>query len=196
MTEVNGVALGTVLAGIVFAYGGLTGKSPSAAFLSIVRGSNPGTLPNTQQIADPTVGLSKGPTPGTATSGEGSSGAPVGSSGAHNQAIAHLMMGSYGWNDATNRNALDQLWTKESGWNNTADTRQTGAGGDHPGSSEFAYGIAQARPATKYPKAGQPPDLGGNADPTVQIRWGLDYIRGRYGSPAAAWQHEIANNWY
>lgn len=189
MSEVNGLALGTVLAGIVFTYGGFTGKSPSAAFLSIVRGTSPATVPNSSP-------LTTGPTPGTATSGEGPAGAPVGSTAAHNQAIAHLLLPSYGWGDAANRNALDELWTKESGWNNTADTRQTGAGGDHPGSSEFAYGIAQARPASKYPKKGQPPDMGGQADPETQIRWGLDYIRGRYGSPVAAWAHETANNWY
>jgi hypothetical protein len=60
----------------------------------------------------------------------------------------------------------------------------------------FAYGIAQARPATKYPLLGQPSDLGGESDPTSQIQWGLDYIANRYGSPSAAWAHEIANNWY
>jgi hypothetical protein len=30
----------------------------------------------------------------------------------------------------------------------------------------------------------------------AQIRWGLSYISGRYGSPANAWGHEIAYNWY
>jgi hypothetical protein len=30
----------------------------------------------------------------------------------------------------------------------------------------------------------------------TQIRWGLGYIKGRYGSPLAAWAHEVANNWY
>jgi SLT domain-containing protein len=30
----------------------------------------------------------------------------------------------------------------------------------------------------------------------AQIDWGLGYIKGRYGSPAGAWAHEVANNWY
>jgi hypothetical protein len=30
----------------------------------------------------------------------------------------------------------------------------------------------------------------------TQIRWGLAYIKGRYGSPSKAWAHEQANGWY
>ena len=30
----------------------------------------------------------------------------------------------------------------------------------------------------------------------TQIRWGLRYIRGRYGSPHRAWNHELAYGWY
>jgi hypothetical protein len=30
----------------------------------------------------------------------------------------------------------------------------------------------------------------------TQIRWGLRYIKGRYGSPHAAWEHELAAGWY
>jgi hypothetical protein len=189
MGQVSGLALGSIAAGVVFAYGGLKGKSPSQALLSVIRGNSPTSLPQTSP-------LTTGPTPGTATSGEGPTGAPVGSTAAHNQQIAFLMLPSYGWSDPANKNALIELWTKESGWNNTADTRQTHAGGDGPGSPVFAYGIAQARPATKYSLAGQPPDLGGRADPTAQIQWGLEYIKGRYGSPVNAWAHETANNWY
>jgi hypothetical protein len=34
----------------------------------------------------------------------------------------------------------------------------------------------------------------GNA--AAQIRWGLDYIRRRYGSPGRAWAHELSAGWY
>jgi resuscitation-promoting factor RpfB len=91
---------------------------------------------------------------------------------------------------------LDWLWTRESGWSQVADTRLTGAGGDHPGSPVFAYGVAQARPATKYPLAGRPPDLGGSSDPATQISWGLAYIAAAYGTPCAAWAHEESAGWY
>ncbi|RSS56375.1 lytic transglycosylase domain-containing protein, partial [Streptomyces sp. WAC06614] len=29
-----------------------------------------------------------------------------------------------------------------------------------------------------------------------QIKWGLDYMNDRYGSPAAAWNFWQANHWY
>ena len=37
---------------------------------------------------------------------------------------------------------------------------------------------------------------GWQSDPDVQIRWGLGYIAGRYGSPVNAWAHFQANHWY
>lgn len=30
----------------------------------------------------------------------------------------------------------------------------------------------------------------------TQIRWGLKYIKERYGSPANAWSHFQSKNWY
>jgi hypothetical protein len=30
----------------------------------------------------------------------------------------------------------------------------------------------------------------------TQIKWGLAYIKSVYGSPSAAWLHEMAFNWY
>ena len=30
----------------------------------------------------------------------------------------------------------------------------------------------------------------------TQIRWGLKYIAGAYGSPCSAWGHSQATNWY
>jgi hypothetical protein len=31
---------------------------------------------------------------------------------------------------------------------------------------------------------------------STQIRWGLRYIRARYGSPRRAWNHSQATGWY
>jgi hypothetical protein len=38
------------------------------------------------------------------------------------------------------------------------------------------------------------PDWRDNAG--TQIRWGLSYIKGRYGSPAGAWAHSQRTGWY
>ena len=55
-----------------------------------------------------------------------------------------------------------------------------------------AYGIPQALPGSKMASAG--PDWQSN--PATQIRWGLGYIKGLYGSPCGAWAHEEADGWY
>ncbi|WP_327105239.1 aggregation-promoting factor C-terminal-like domain-containing protein [Nonomuraea glycinis] len=76
---------------------------------------------------------------------------------------------------------LDALWTRESGWNHRAHNPSSGA-----------YGIPQALPAGKMRGAG--PDWRHN--PQTQIRWGLSYIKGRYGRPCGAWGHFKSHNWY
>jgi hypothetical protein len=76
---------------------------------------------------------------------------------------------------------LDHIWSQESGWNIHA---------DNPSSS--AYGIPQALPGSKMSSAG--PDWANNAE--TQIRWGLGYIKGRYGSPCAAWSYKQGAGWY
>lgn len=176
--SINGVGLAILTVGGVFAWGGLTNRSPLAAIQAAVQGNNPSTVPSASA-------------PSVASAASVSSGGSTG-----NQAIGQLLAAPYGWNTGQQWTDLVSLWNKESGWSNTADTRVTHSGGDNASSKVFAYGIAQARPATKYSKAGQPPDLGGSSDANAQIAWGLSYIKSRYGSPSAAWAHELANNWY
>jgi hypothetical protein len=36
----------------------------------------------------------------------------------------------------------------------------------------------------------------GGSSPVAQILWGLNYIKGRYGSPVAAEAHELSAGWY
>lgn len=110
------------------------------------------------------------------------------------QAIAQSLMPQYGFSGADQWSALQQMWTRESGWSPFADTRKTGL--DAPDAHTFAYGIPQARPATKLPLAGRPADLGGQSDATAQIKWGLGYIRGRYGDPVKAWAFWQTNGYY
>ena len=76
---------------------------------------------------------------------------------------------------------LDRLWTRESNWRHTATNPSSGA-----------YGIPQALPGGKMASAG--PDW--RTNPLTQVRWGLSYIEGRYGSPCAAWAHSEAVGWY
>jgi phage-related protein len=76
---------------------------------------------------------------------------------------------------------LNKLWTKESGWRTRAQNPSSGA-----------YGIPQALPGSKMASAGSD----WRTNPNTQIRWGLGYIRSRYGTPAAAWAHSQRTNWY
>ncbi|MPY45114.1 lytic transglycosylase domain-containing protein [Streptomyces phyllanthi] len=69
----------------------------------------------------------------------------------------------------------------ESSWNYRA---------DNPTSD--AYGLVQALPGSKMASAGA--DWATN--PATQIKWGLNYMNERYGSPCGAWNFWQANNWY
>jgi Transglycosylase SLT domain len=58
--------------------------------------------------------------------------------------------------------------------------------------SSGAYGLFQALPASKYSSAGSD----WQTNPATQIKWGLNYMNSRYGSPCEAWSFWQANNWY
>jgi hypothetical protein len=94
--------------------------------------------------------------------------------------IARAMLRRYHWAHWQFR-FLNLLWDRESSWNPQAANPYSGA-----------YGIPQAVPASKMASAG--PDWRWSA--RTQIRWGLRYISGRYGSPFAAWWHERCYGWY
>lgn len=97
-----------------------------------------------------------------------------------NRALGYRLMTEFGW-PASQWPALDALWYRESGWNQYAENRSSGA-----------YGIPQSLPANKMAAVG--PDWRSN--PVTQIRWGLAYIGARYGSPQAAWAHSEQFGWY
>lgn len=174
----------TATGGLVL-YSGVKGATLASTARAVLSGNL--TLTDTEEI-----NFGSGSSGGGGGSG-GGSGAVASGDAAKAQAYAKSRMPAYGWSD-TDYSDLVQLWQRESGWSNTADTRRSGL--DPANAATFAYGIAQARPATKYPKPGQPPDLGGKADAQTQIDWGLGYIRDTYGSPAMAWGHEEQNGWY
>lgn len=114
---------------------------------------------------------------GNASAGTGSFAGVKGSGGAPgaNEKLGRAMMLAAGWPPGE-WPSLQALWTQESGWNANSVNPSSGV-----------YGIPQAL------GHGHPFNLG---DARAQIAWGLNYIRGRYGSPASAEAHERAFHWY
>jgi len=66
---------------------------------------------------------------------------------------------------------LNTLWIRESNWRWNAKNKYSGA-----------YGIPQSLPASKMATIG--PDWKSN--PKTQVRWGIKYIKSRYGTPCRA----------
>ncbi|MEU6809304.1 transglycosylase SLT domain-containing protein [Streptomyces sp. NPDC046831] len=58
--------------------------------------------------------------------------------------------------------------------------------------SSGAYGLFQALPGSKMESAGSD----WRSNPATQIKWGLNYMDSRYGSPCEAWSFWQANHWY
>jgi hypothetical protein len=96
------------------------------------------------------------------------------------QQVAEQMLGQFSWS-GSQFSCLEPLWERESGWSVTAENPSSGA-----------YGIPQALSGSLMANSG--PDW--QTDAATQIRWGLTYIQGRYGSPCGAWAHEEADGWY
>lgn len=94
--------------------------------------------------------------------------------------LGRQMAAAKGWTGAQ-WTCLERLWSRESGWSTAA---------DNPTSS--AYGIPQAMPGSKMRSAGGD----WRTNPRTQIRWGLNYINGRYGTPCAALAHSNSVGWY
>ncbi|MEU1180833.1 transglycosylase SLT domain-containing protein [Streptomyces sp. NPDC005820] len=117
-------------------------------------------------VAAATAGMALAAAPAQAATG----------SAAQAQAIAHKMIP-----DTKQYNAFAHIVKHESNWNVSATNSSSGA-----------YGLVQALPGSKMASAGS--DWKTSA--ATQIKWGLDYMNSRYGSPAAAWNFWQANGWY
>ena len=76
---------------------------------------------------------------------------------------------------------LDALFQHESGWNAAAKNPSSGA-----------FGIPQALPGSKMASAGA--DWATNAE--TQVRWGVGYVNGRYGSACDALAAWNGKGWY
>ncbi len=71
--------------------------------------------------------------------------------------------------------------SRESSWNVTATNASSGA-----------YGLVQSLPGSKMASAGSD----WRTNPATQIKWGLDYMNSRYGSPCGAWSFWQSHHWY
>ncbi|WP_200304306.1 transglycosylase SLT domain-containing protein [Streptomyces adelaidensis] len=91
------------------------------------------------------------------------------------QAMAKAVVASDQWTCFSN------IVNHESTWNYQAVNPSSGA-----------YGLFQALPAGKYASAGSD----WRTNPATQIKWGLNYMESRYGSPCEAWGFWQANHWY
>lgn len=81
---------------------------------------------------------------------------------------------------AAGYNCINALWTAESKWNPRA--------GDPNG----PYGIPQAYPGTKMAMFGS----NWRYSPLTQVKWGLWYVAGRYGTACGAYNFWKNHGWY
>lgn len=95
--------------------------------------------------------------------------------------VARNLLPDHGWEVDDQWSCLEKLWNKESRWRTRA---------QNPTSS--AYGIPQALPGRRMAAYGSD----WRTNPVTQIKWGLDYIEDRHGSPCGAWSHSKAKGWY
>jgi hypothetical protein len=96
-----------------------------------------------------------------------------------NQLIACQLLPSFGF-ATSEMTALVPMWNNESGWRVSAQNPSSGA-----------YGIPQALPGDKMATVASD----WRTNPATQIKWGLGYIKDRYGTPTAAWAFWQANGW-
>jgi hypothetical protein len=96
------------------------------------------------------------------------------------KAYAYSQVTANGW-QRDQYSCLVKLWDRESNWRYNATNRSSGA-----------YGIPQALPGIKMATEG----ADWLTNPETQIRWGIGYIKGRYGSPCGALAHSDKLGWY
>ena len=96
------------------------------------------------------------------------------------QVAKQLIAQKYKWS-AGQVGCLTALWNGESHWNYKARNYRTGA-----------HGIAQAYPASKMETIA----LDWRTNPVTQLKWGLNYIKVRYGTPCNALAKKHRSGYY
>lgn len=97
------------------------------------------------------------------------------------QVAKALVSELYGEWNKSQVSCLNQLWNGESHWNFKAHNYRSGA-----------HGIAQALPATKMEIV----STDWRTNPVTQIKWGLQYIKARYGTPCQALRKKHRSHYY
>jgi hypothetical protein len=148
--------------------------SPVARSSSSTTSSSAPTTSRTTTTSKPTTTTS--PTaPSTSSSTSSSVGMGINATPAQAQAIAKQLVpsGQYA--------CFANIISRESSWDVHATNPSSGA-----------YGLGQALPGDKMASYGS--DWRNSA--TIQIKWALAYMTGRYGSPCAAWTFWQNHSWY
>jgi hypothetical protein len=96
-----------------------------------------------------------------------------------NQAIGCSLLLQWGF-ALSEMPCLVNMWNRESHWRTNA------------ANPSGAYGIPQALPGSKMAVYGSD----WQTNPATQIKWGLDYIKGRYSTPCGAWSFWQSHGWY
>lgn len=173
---IKGTAVVALAGAGILLYAGIHGKSISSAIRTTLQGQSPASASAANLITGTTSNVT-----GPGNSGGIPNPSAHGGNASLNQAKARVMCVAYGWATGAEWAALVALWNRESNWNQYARNPTSGA-----------YGIPQALPASKMGRLANPPF----SSAVAQIRWGLSYIRGRYGNPVNAWAHEQSAGWY
>ena len=97
------------------------------------------------------------------------------------QVAKELIASQYASWNSSQVSCLNQLWNGESHWNFQAHNYRSGA-----------HGIAQALPADKMEIIA----TDWRTNPVTQIKWGLSYIKARYGTPCKALAHKHWRGYY
>jgi hypothetical protein len=171
---------GTVFAvgglGVLLVWSGVSNKSFLVSARDVIQGVQPTAGPKQTLIGG---GTTSGGQSGTGAGSVAPSGGnpDSGTKRAQNQALGQSMAASYGWSSGAEWTALNNVVMRESGWDDQAANPTSDARGIAQNINGWSSGY----------QAGNAPQ---------QISWLLSYIKGRYGDPIAAWQHEQSIGWY
>jgi hypothetical protein len=91
-----------------------------------------------------------------------------------------ILQSKYGYG-ADEYGCFNNIIIRESNWDVSATNASSGA-----------YGIPQALPGSKMATVASD----WRTNPATQITWAIGYMKGRYGSPCAAWGFKSSHGWY
>ncbi|HYN57027.1 MAG TPA: peptidoglycan-binding domain-containing protein [Motilibacterales bacterium] len=106
----------------------------------------------------------------------------AGAPAASKRYAAAYISGTYGWGSGQ-MSCLSALWTRESGWRHWA-SNPNGRYHGIPQTSSRVWG-SMGYSTSAYMNS-----------PSIQIKVGAKYIKGRYGSPCNAWSFWRSHHWY